>query len=92
MTRLAILPQDRNLIASMSRRGNCHDNAVPENFFQLLKRERIKRRTYTNREQVRRAVFDYIELLYNSRRHHAYNDRLSPAESERRYFERLESV
>ncbi len=42
------------LVLSMSRRGNCHDNAVAESFFQLLKRERIKRKTYQDREEARR--------------------------------------
>lgn len=45
-----------NLEASMSRRGNCHDNAVAESFFQLLKRERIRRRTYLTREAARQDV------------------------------------
>ena len=49
----------------MSRRGNCHDNAVAESFFQLLKRERIKRKTYSNRADARADVFDYIEMFYN---------------------------
>ena len=47
----------------MSRRGNCHDNAVAESFFQLLKRERIKRKIYSNRVEARRDVFDYIEMF-----------------------------
>jgi len=51
-----------NLSASMSRRGNCHDNAVAESFFQLLKRERIRRRTYLTRDAARQDVFDYIEM------------------------------
>ena len=45
-----------NLVASMSRRGNCHDNAVAESFFQLLKRERIKRKIYTTREDGNRSI------------------------------------
>ena len=49
----------------MSRRGNCHDNAVAESFFNLLKRERIRRKTYRTREDARQDVFDYIELFYN---------------------------
>lgn len=52
-----------NLVASMSRRGNCHDNAVAESFFQLLKRERIKRKIYTTRQDARGDVFDYIEMF-----------------------------
>lgn len=58
------------LKASMSRRGNCHDNAVAESFFQLLKRERIRRRIYPTREAARRDVFEYIELFYNPIRKH----------------------
>jgi putative transposase len=81
-----------NLEASMSRRGNCHDNAVVESFFQLLKRERIKRRIYKTREQAKRDVFDYIELFYNPKRRHGYNGNLSPVEFEKNYFMKLESV
>jgi len=81
-----------NLVGSMSHRGNCYDNAVAESFFQLLKRERIKRRTYSDREEARRDVFDYIEMFYNPKRRHGYNNRLSPVEFERRHSTRLESV
>ena len=84
--------REHNLKASMSRRGNCHDNAVAESFFQLLKRERIRRRTYPNREAARRDVFDYIEMFYNPKRRHGNNDRLSPVEFERRHFNSLASV
>ncbi|KXS31765.1 MAG: transposase [Candidatus Gallionella acididurans] len=81
-----------NLVGSMSRRGNCYDNAVAESFFQLLKRERIKRKIYIDREEARSDVFDYIEMFYNPKWRHGYNDRLSPIEFERRHFERLGSV
>jgi len=54
----------------MSRRGNCYDNAVAESFFQLLKRERIRRKTYRDREAARRDVFDYIEMFYNPKHRH----------------------
>ena len=56
------------LQGSMSRRGNCHDNAVAESFFQLLKRERIRRNIYPTRDKARNDIFDYIELFYNVRR------------------------
>jgi putative transposase len=65
---------------------------VAESFFQLLKRERIKRRIYLSREEVRRDVFDYIELFYNPKRRHGYTNQLSPVEFEKQYFMRLESV
>jgi putative transposase len=80
------------LEGSMSRRGNCHDNAVAESFFQLLKRERIKRKIYATRDDARGDVFDYIELFYNSRRRHGFNNLLSPVEYEKQYQERLVSI
>ena len=81
-----------NLEGSMSRRGNCHDNAVAESFFQLLKRERVKRKIYKNREDARSDIFEYIELFYNPIRRHGFNNQLSPVEYEKRYQMRLESV
>jgi len=81
--------REHNLICSMSRRGNCHDNAVAESFFQLLKRERVKRKIYKTREDARQDIFDYIELFYNPKRKHGYNGNLSPIEFEKRYFVKL---
>ena len=74
-----------NLEHSMSRRGNCHDNAVAESFFNLLKRERIRRKTYRTRDEARQDVFDYIEMFYNPKRRHSSNGDLSPVEFEKRY-------
>jgi len=74
-----------NLEASMSRRGNCHDNAVAESFFQLLKRERIRRKTYATRDDARADVFEYIEMFYNPQRKHTNNGMLSPVEFERQH-------
>lgn len=81
-----------NLEHSMSRRGNCHDNAVAESFFNLLKRERIRRRTYKTREDARSDVFDYIEMFYNPKRKHARNGMLSPADFERQQQRKLQGV
>lgn len=81
-----------NLVASMSRRGNCHDNACAESFFQLLKRERIRRKIYRTREEGKQDVFDYIELFYNSRRRHGNNNDQSPREYEQNYFMKQLSV
>ena len=71
-----------NLEPSMSRRGNCHDNAVAESFFQLLKRERIRRRTYLTRDAARQDVFEYIEMFSNPKRKHTNNGMLSPVDFE----------
>ncbi len=75
--------RQHNLEHSMSRRGNCHDNAVAESFFNLLKRERIRRKTYRTRNEARQDVFDYIEMFYNPKRKHANNGMLSPVNFER---------
>lgn len=84
--------RDHGLESSMSRRGNCHDNAVAESFFQLLKRERVKKKTYISRDAARADIFDYIEMFYNNRRRHSFNNQLSPVEYERRHQEWLASV
>ena len=81
-----------NLQASVSRRGNCHDNAVAKSFFQLLKRERIKRQLYLTRDDARRDVVDYVEMFYNNRRRHGFNEMLSPVEYEKRFTEQLVSA
>ena len=70
---------------SMSRRGNCHDNAVAESFFSALKKERIRRRIYPTRTAAASDVFDYIEMFYNPIRRHSFAGDLSPVEFERRY-------
>lgn len=71
-----------HLEPSMSRRGNCWDNAVAESFFSSLKKERIKKRIYKNREIARADIFDYIESFYNRTRRHSYLGGVSPEEFE----------
>ena len=84
--------KEHNLEASMSRRGNCHDNAVAESFFSLLKKDRIKRKVYKTRDEARAEIFTYIEYFYNPVRHHGSNNGLSPMKFEKQYYENLESV
>ncbi len=84
--------KEHNLEASMSRKGNCHDNAVAESFFSLLKTERIKRKIYPTRNEARADIFNYIEFFYNPKRRHGSNDGLSPIEYEKLYFEKLSGV
>ena len=72
-----------NFESSMSRRGNCHDNAVAESFFQLLKRERIKKKIYATRTEARSDIFEYIEMFYNSKRRHGSNGQRSPLDYEK---------
>jgi len=68
---------------SMSRRGDCWDNAAVESFFSSLKTERIDRKTYRSRDEVRADVFDYIERFYNPRRRHSTLGYLSPVDYEK---------
>ncbi len=75
--------KDNRLSPSMSRRGNCWDNAVVESFFSNLKSEKIKKKIYSTREEARLEVFDYIEGFYNRARRHKHLDQLSPHEFER---------
>ena len=79
----ALFLRHHNLVHSMSRRGKCHDNAVAESFFNLLKRERIRRRVYRSRDEARQDVFDYIEMFYNPKRKHVRNGMLSSVDFEK---------
>lgn len=71
------------MVQSMSRKGNCYDNAVAESFFSSLKNEIVHHRDYYTREQARAEIFEYIELFYNRRRLHQSLDYRSPMEYER---------
>jgi transposase InsO family protein len=77
----AALAQAR-LVPSMSRRGNCYDNATIESFWSTLKLELIYRRDFATQLQARAAIFDYIEVFYNRQRLHSSLDFLSPAQFE----------
>ena len=67
---------------SMSRRGNCWDNAVAESFFGILKKERIKKKIYKNRDLAIADISDYIESFYNPVRRHKHIGGVSPDEFE----------
>ncbi|WP_217500358.1 IS3 family transposase [Kosakonia sacchari] len=71
-----------NLAPSMSRRGNCWDNAVAESFFSSLKKERIRKRIYKTRDLARADIFDYIEVFYNRARRHSHLGGVSPEDFE----------
>lgn len=78
--------REHELEPSMSRRGNCWDNAVVESFFGSLKKERIKKRIYKTRELARADVFDYIEVFYNRQRRHSHLGGVSPEAYEQASF------
>lgn len=76
------LLKDYGIKQSMSRKGNCWDNAVSESFFHILKTELIHQHTYQTREEAKQAIFEYIEVFYNRERLHSANGYLSPVDYE----------
>lgn len=71
-----------NFIQSMSSTGNCYDNAITESFFHTLKTELVYWENYTNREEAKRSIFEFIEINYNRVRMHSSLGYLSPVEFE----------
>ena len=71
------------LTPSMSRRGNCYDNAAMESFWSTLKEELVHRRAFVSRSEAASAIFDYIETFYNRERLHSALGYLSPVEFEK---------
>lgn len=80
--------QTLGITCSMSRTGNCYDNAVAERFFWSLKHEWTNYRVYADLESARASVFNYIELFYNERRRHQTLDYVSPNEYESQFCRR----
>ena len=72
------------IVASMSRKGNCWDNAISESFFATLKKELVYRTTFESRSEATRAIADYIDYFYNTTRLHSTLGYLSPHEFEQR--------
>ncbi len=68
------------------------DSAVAESFFQLLKRERIRRQIYADREEARRDIFNYIEMFYKPKRRQRYAIDVFPIKFEMQHFNRLQCV
>ena len=79
------LLDDNRIVCSMSRKGDCWDNACMESFFASLKTEWLAEKKYETREQAKNHVFNYIEMFYNRKRRHAALGYLSPAAYEELY-------
>jgi len=73
------------LLCSMSRKGECLDNAVAESFFGSLKNERVHHEDYRTRTEARQSIFEYIEIFYNRNRRHAFLNYMTPVEYEESY-------
>ena len=83
---------EMQLIPSMSRKGNCWDNAVAESFFANLKKELIGKKVYKTRQDAKQSIFGYIEMFYNPIRRHTFNNRVAPNVLEEQYFAKLKTV
>jgi putative transposase len=68
---------------SMSRKGNCLDNAAMESFFHTLKTEHVHHHRYRTRDEARHSLFEYIEVFYNRQRRHSYLNYMTPMEFEK---------
>ena len=77
------LLKDNDMLPSMSRKGECYDNAVAESFFGTLKTELVDDEDYRTREQAKQSLFEYIDVFYNRQRRHSYLGYVSPNEFER---------
>ena len=74
--------KEHHVIQSMSRKGNCWDNAVSESFFHTLKTELIHHEQFKTRYDAKQVIFEYIEVFYNRERIHSANDYMSPVDYE----------
>ena len=75
------------VVCSISRKGNCWDNAVAESFFATLKTELIYPRRFATRAEAREAIFHFIEVFYNGQRRHSTLGYVSPMEFEKKFIE-----
>jgi putative transposase len=78
------LLKEHGITQSMSRKGNCWDNAVSESFFHTLKTELVHHQHYQTRAEAKQDIFEYIEVFYNRERLHSSNNYLSPVDYEMR--------
>ncbi len=78
------------ILCSMSRKGECYDNAVAESFFATLKKELVYRHVWPTRTEARKAIHEYIEVFYNRKRRHSYLGNLSPVEYEKKHLRQTE--
>lgn len=77
-----LLLHEHGINCSMSRKGNCWDNAAMESFFHTLKTECTYHERFQTRDEAKKTIFDYIEVFYNQKRRHSFLNYVSPAEHE----------
>jgi len=84
--------KDHDIIQSMSRKGDCWDNAVAESFFKTLKTELTNHYQFNDQQEAKNVIFEYIEVFYNRIRTHSANNYLSPVEFERKNQDLAKSI
>lgn len=77
------LLRENSINCSMSRKGNCWDNAAMESFFHSLKTECVNHENFKTRDEAKKIIFDYIEVFYNKQRRHSYLNYVSPENYEK---------
>lgn len=87
-----LLNSHKNVIRSMSRKGNCWDNAVAESFFKTLKTELIYHQTYQTKAEAELSIFEYIETFYNTKRRHQQLNNLTINEYQQLFYNNLKNV
>lgn len=76
---------ENGLLCSMSRKGDCFDNAVAESFFGTLKTELTDEEDYRTRDQAKQSIFEYVEIFYNRQRRHSFLNYMTPVDYEKKY-------
>ena len=84
--------KEAGCVCSMSRKGNCWDNAPVESFFATLKRELVHDRRFQTREQAKSEIFEFIEVWYNRQRRHSALNYLSPADYEKKMITESQAI
>jgi putative transposase len=87
-----VLASHKNIIRSMSRKGNCWDNAVAESFFKTIKTELVYHNKYQTRQEAKLSIFEYIETFYNTKRRHQQLDNLTILEYQKLFNNLLKNV
>jgi putative transposase len=77
---------------SMSRKGNCYDNAVIESFHGVLKKEWVYPKKYRTQEEAKSSIFEYIEVFYNRKRSHSALKYVSPIQFEKKFYEKQKNL
>ena len=84
--------KEHDLVPSMSRRGNCHDNAVAESLFAILKKRVTRKKIFSTRDEAKTEIFNFIEMFYNPKKRHSHTGGVSPAKFEESYFLEQQTV